>query len=32
VRLDKDVTTDEEQVSETLQKEQNETEGVTPRR
>jgi uncharacterized protein (TIGR02271 family) len=32
VRLDTDVTTDEQQVSETLQKEQIETEGVTPRR
>jgi uncharacterized protein (TIGR02271 family) len=32
VRLDKDVVTDEQQVSETLQKEQIETEGVTPRR
>lgn len=32
VRPDKDVVTDEEQVSETLQKEQIETEGVTPRR
>ena len=32
VRLDKDVVTDEEQVSETLQKEQIETEGVSPRR
>jgi uncharacterized protein (TIGR02271 family) len=32
VRLDKDVITDEQQVSETLQKEQIETEGVTPRR
>ena len=32
VRLDTDVITDEQQVSETLQKEQIETEGVTPRR
>jgi len=32
VRLDKDVVTDEQQVSETLQKEQIETEGATPRR
>ena len=32
VRLDKDVVTDEQQVSETLQKEQIETEGVPPRR
>ena len=32
VRLDKDVITDEQQVSETLQKEQIETEGVEPRR
>ena len=32
VRLDKDVVTDEKQVDETLQKEQIETEGVTPRR
>ena len=32
VRLDKDVVTDEQQVSETLQKEQIETEGVSPRR
>ena len=32
VRLDKDVVTDEQQVSETLQKEQIESEGVTPRR
>ena len=32
VRLDTDVVTDEQQVSETLQKEQIETEGVTPRR
>jgi uncharacterized protein (TIGR02271 family) len=32
VRMDKDVVTDEQQVSETLQKEQIETEGVTPRR
>jgi stress response protein YsnF len=32
VRLDTDVVTDEQQVSETVQKEQIETEGVTPRR
>ena len=32
VRLDKDVITDEQQVSETLQKEQIETEGLHPRR
>ena len=32
VRLDKDVVTDEQQVSETLQKEQIETEGASPRR
>jgi uncharacterized protein (TIGR02271 family) len=32
VRLDKDVVTDEQQVSETVRKEQIETEGVPPRR
>jgi uncharacterized protein (TIGR02271 family) len=32
VRLDKDVVTDEEQVSEELRKEQIETEGASPRR
>ena len=32
VRLDKDVVTEEQQVSEELRKEQIETEGVDPRR
>jgi stress response protein YsnF len=32
VRLDKDVVTDEQQVSETVRKEQVETEGVPPPR
>ena len=32
VRVDKDVTTDEQQVTEQLRKEQIETEGTSPRR